>query len=159
MNLSIAEVRSVASEMRCAHAGLIDHMQREYEIRAEEAEAKLKNFSDHQTTLDTDPREVMWADLRSLSDVDPQLALAKWEQVKQTAREELQNGHLAARAMETDSQDPYDRSHFLVLREELVEEWKPRGSTERVLIERLALSPRRGAQNAQDECRRHGQRQ
>ena len=46
--------------------------------------------------LKAPPNELAWHDLRVLSDRDPDLALRRWEEVKQAARDERRSGHRGA---------------------------------------------------------------
>jgi hypothetical protein len=78
-----------------------------------------------------------FTDLALLEKADPALAAEVWQRVREAARRDLEAGHHAARRVEDPEVRPYDRAAFLVLREALVAEWKPRGATEMLLIDGL----------------------
>jgi hypothetical protein len=88
--------------------------------------------------LSCPPDQLTWFDLYSAEQADPQKSLARWEEVKAAAREELRNGHRAGRTVETTNGGCWERAQFLALRAELEEEWRPRGALERQLIDQLA---------------------
>lgn len=64
-------------------------------------------------------------------------ALSAWEDVKQSAREELASGHRAAMVMEGSDAMPIDRARFLVLRELFASEWKPVNGIEFSLVDQM----------------------
>jgi hypothetical protein len=61
--------------------------------------------------------------LERLTRTDPALALERWEEVKQAARQELRSGARARRAVEESSQCCWQRAHFLAARAELIRSW------------------------------------
>lgn len=85
-------------------------------------------------------RSLSWSEIDQLAEEDPALALEAWGQIKEEAREELDNGWRGARAMEPDalSRGPIDRARFLAVRESLREEWLPRPGMESLLVDMLA---------------------
>jgi len=86
------------------------------------------------------PTQMDTHSLNFLCEYDPQAGMAKWEQIKQAAREELANGGRATDAALTSGATPFDRARFLALRESLAEEWSPRGGIEWTLIEQMATA-------------------
>jgi hypothetical protein len=83
------------------------------------------------------PDQTSWWGLSSLMKAEPETAIALWERIKQTAREELENGHLAAETFDWNS-GPWDRAQFLAVRSSFRSEWKPQGGIESSLIDTMA---------------------
>jgi hypothetical protein len=77
-------------------------------------------------------------DLDQLAAVDPELAVRRWEDVKDEAHAELESGHRAAMTMESYQEKCWRRAQFLALREELAEQWQPQNGIERTLIDMMA---------------------
>jgi hypothetical protein len=71
-------------------------------LTAEEAAASIGEqrpiFLDR--VLTCPPDQVTWFGLHTLAEQDPEQAQRRWEELKQAAREELRNGHEAARTIE-----------------------------------------------------------
>ena len=120
---------------------MVDCLRRVYGKDDETALSEAADFPEHMLTeaIDGDPAKLTWHDLDRLADVDPALALRRWDDVKQAAIQDLASGHRAARAVEefAGSQWPYERAEFLALRSALAEEWQPRGGMEWLLIDKL----------------------
>jgi hypothetical protein len=91
------------------------------------------------------PEKVTWSDLESLCRRDPDGAMARWEEIKETAREEARSGHRGAMVVERCGGSPWQLAQFLALRQELLDDWQPRNGIERQLLETLAQ-----AQTAQE---------
>ena len=71
-----------------------------------------------------------------LSDRDPDLALRRWEEVKQAARDERRSGHRGVRVAGRDS--CWERAQYIALHGELTDAWRPRDGQERLLIDQMA---------------------
>jgi hypothetical protein len=84
------------------------------------------------------PDQVCWADLENLLGRDPERALARWEEIKQAARDEARSGHRAAKRVQRWGGSPWQRAEYLALRHELQEGWQPRHGVERQLLETMA---------------------
>jgi hypothetical protein len=84
------------------------------------------------------PDQVSWSGLDQIARTDPDAALARWEEVKRAALQELQTGHRAARAIETINDGAWQRAQFMALRTELAAEWQPRNGVERQLVDVMA---------------------
>ena len=85
--------------------------------------------------MSSPPQSTSWLDLDQLAAQDPELAARRWEEVKIAARKELASGHWAAAAMETANQYCWQRAQFLVLRDDLASQWRPRNGIEWCLID------------------------
>jgi hypothetical protein len=81
---------------------------------------------------------VSWSDLHNLFGREPERALARWEEVKQAAREEVRSGHRGAKVVEVYGSTPWKRADFLALRQDLLDSWQPRDGIERQLLETMA---------------------
>lgn len=84
-------------------------------------------------------REVEWRELGALAEEDPGAALAKWEAVKQAARDELMSGFRSV-DIAGESLKPFDRARFIALHEQLEEGWQPQNGVEHSLVDMLAQS-------------------
>jgi hypothetical protein len=80
-----------------------------------------------------------WSDLGTLWNVDPRAALDLWKAIRLEARDEFVSGHYAARVFETADymHKAFDRAQHLAIRDGLIEEWKPRGASEYILIDQM----------------------
>jgi hypothetical protein len=83
------------------------------------------------------PRRIEWKELGALAEEDTAEGLAKWEEVKQAARDEITSGFRAA-DISGESLSPFDRARFLALHEQLEEGWQPRNGVEHSLVDMLA---------------------
>ena len=86
------------------------------------------------------PERIAWFHLALLEKDDPGAAARRWREAKEYALKELASGHRAAKSLAWtgSGDDPYTRARFLALRNSLIEDWKPRGAMERLLIDILA---------------------
>jgi hypothetical protein len=91
-----------------------------------------------QTILDCPPQDVTFYDIERLSRVDPARAVARWEEVKAVARNDLASGYTAARALEYLGGSAWERANFLAVREQLFQAWSPRHAGEAMLLEEMA---------------------
>lgn len=83
------------------------------------------------------PQVVTWEEIGALAEVDHAAGLAKWEAVKQTARDELTSGFRSA-DIAGENISPFDRARFIVLLDQLEDGWQPRNGVETSLVEMLA---------------------
>jgi hypothetical protein len=81
--------------------------------------------------------EVEWREIGALAALDHSAALAKWEEVKQAARDELTSGWRSA-DIAGESVSPFERARFIALLDQLEEGWQPRNGVEASLVEMLA---------------------
>ena len=100
------------------------------------AHAEERHLESEERLLKSPPNELAWHDLRVLSDRDPDLALRRWEEVKQAARDERRSGHRGARVAGRDS--CWERAQYIALHGELTEAWRPRDGQELLLIDQMA---------------------
>ena len=136
-----SEAGSLMSEMATAYRAMIDSYREHGGLTPQEAIAKADEPLPpeyHERILNCEPDQVTWLDLHTLAYRDPKLAVKRWEEVKQAARNELRSSQRAGKATEATSIGPWDRARFSVLREELAREWKPKNGIERTLIDTLA---------------------
>jgi hypothetical protein len=83
------------------------------------------------------PHRIEWDDIGALGQHDPAEALAKWEEIKQAARDEITSGFRAA-DIAGESLKPFARARFIALHEQLEEGWQPRNGVEHTLVDMLA---------------------
>ena len=84
------------------------------------------------------PEHVTFADFERLARVDPAAALARWDEVKATARHDLDTGWLAGRSLESMGGSAWERACFAAVRDRLRQAWAPRHPGEAVLIDQMA---------------------
>jgi hypothetical protein len=74
-----------------------------------------------------------------LWNADPRAALDLWKAIRIEARDEFISGHYAARVFETADymHKAFDRAQHLAIRDGLIEEWRPRGASEFILIDQM----------------------
>jgi hypothetical protein len=131
---------ALAGEMAAAFGRMVQHYREWYALAPEEARAKARESPPEylDRVLTGPPDQVSWFDLETIAEQDPAQALRRWEEVKQAAREEVRNGHRAARAIEDGGGGPWERALFSAVRAELAEAWGPRNAVERLLVDQLA---------------------
>jgi hypothetical protein len=134
------EAGPLAVELSSAFARLIDQYERHFKVSRHEALTRASEVGEDrlQPLLETPPTELSWADLHQLAKADPAQSRARWQEVKQAALDELRSGHRAAKAVETLGFAAWPRAQFLAIRSDLAEEWQPRNSIERQLIDTMA---------------------
>jgi hypothetical protein len=106
-----------------------------------------RKAADFARALDTDTERVMetpadqisWPTLGRLAEHDPEAFEAAWERIRAAARDELNSGHRAASAVETDA-TPWERARFLEVLDAFMDAWQPRGGIEASLVETLAMA-------------------
>jgi hypothetical protein len=135
-----SEASALASEMAKAFGDRAKVYKRLYQIsdtearnRASQHDAKSMERARHGL-----PEQVGWADLDKLANRDEERALARWEEIKREALDELRTGHRAGRSIETYGAGPWERAQFFALRTELAAEWQPRTGMERQLLDVMA---------------------
>ncbi len=89
----------------------------------------------HSAIKDKSPDKVTFQEIEVLSRDHPEEALARWEEVKSTARHDLTNGWQAARGV---SFDAWGRACYLAIRDQLRETWPPRSGVEAMLLDEMA---------------------
>src|SRR5262249_5383881 len=130
----------LASDMALAFRAMVEHYRKDCLLSLQEAVATAAAPSPDQDeqTLNGPPEAVSWCALDSLAQRDLGAVQRRWEQIKRAAREELREGHRAARALDAGGGRPWDRARFLAVRAELVEAWRPRDGLEQQLLDQLA---------------------
>ncbi len=125
-----------------------EHWEREQKIRERKRELWLRKWEPKAgEELDEDilyikrkaARFIDWGDLGKLWNADPFAALSLWKAIRKEARDEFISGHYAARVFETADymHVAFDRAQHLAIRDGLIEEWKPRGASEYILIDQM----------------------
>ncbi len=78
-------------------------------------------------------------DIGQVWNADPRDAMLLWRASRLEARDEFIGGHYAARAFEVGvlDNDTWRRAQYLAIRDGLIEEWKPRGASELMLIDQM----------------------
>jgi hypothetical protein len=98
-----SEAFPLAREMARAVRELVEFYKEEYGLSRQEAVAKVNEPAgpgEDDTALRGPPDEVAWADLHKLFGRDAGRAVARWEEVKQAARDEVRSGHRGAKVVE-----------------------------------------------------------
>jgi hypothetical protein len=138
-NVNAAELSPLARELTAAFGEIVQTYRKHCNLSPEEAERLTAEVSPDRLDLilNGPPDQVNWSDLYALAEKDAHLALQRWEQIKEAARDEIRTGYRAARVVE-DSGGPWERGRFLAVRTELMEDWRPRNAVEQHLVEQLA---------------------
>ncbi len=136
-----SEAGPLACEMAAAHRRMVDFQRQQCRLSPQDALARTDEPPDpayeHRLTT-CEPSQLTWVDLHALTERDPNLAVQRWAEIRQSALDELRSGHRAAKATEPTAFRPWDRARFLAIREELAREWQPRNGIERTLIDAMA---------------------
>jgi hypothetical protein len=134
-----AELTEVARELAAAFGELVDSYRKHCKLSAEEAvkRAEENSVEDIERILNGPPDEVTFFDMDALTQKDESLALQRWEQIKEAARNEIRSGYRSARAVE-DGGGLWERARFLAVRAELMEAWRPCNGAEQQLVDQLA---------------------
>lgn len=84
-------------------------------------------------------RWIDWGDIGQMWNADPRHAIELWKAIRLEARDEFIGGHHGASAFEIGeySNDAWRRAQYLAVRDGLIEEWKPRGASEFMLIDQM----------------------
>lgn len=87
----------------------------------------------------TAARFIDWGDLGQLWNASPRDAIELWKAIRLEARDEFVSGHYGARAFESTEHmhDAFARAQYLSVRDGLIEEWRPRGASEFILIDQM----------------------
>jgi hypothetical protein len=87
-------------------------------------------------------RHIDWGDLGQLWSASPGDAIELWKAIRLEARDEFISGHYGARAFESADymHSAFKRAQYLSVRDGLIEEWKPRGASEFILIDQMTQS-------------------
>lgn len=130
----------LAREIGEAFGRMVRHYVRQYGSTPEEARARASATPEGRLAevLSCPVEELTWWDLGAIAHHDPEKALARWQEVQRAAREELRNGHRAARALEAATSSCLERAGFLAVRAELLETLGSHTPLERELVDQLA---------------------
>jgi hypothetical protein len=133
------ELSELARELAAAFGETVNFYRKHYKLSTEEAVQRAAEDSPESIDriLNAPPSETSWSDLDTLAQKDAGLALKRWEQIKQAARDEIHSGYRASRAVE-DGGGPWERARFAAVRTQLMEAWKPANAMEQLLVEQLA---------------------
>lgn len=104
---------------------------------------KKEDYDEHLSFLRRRPvRYLDWGELRYAWNESPADAADMWREIRLEARDEFLSGHYGARSFESlpYMQDPWHRAQYLAVRDGLIEEWKPRGASEIILIDQMTQS-------------------
>jgi hypothetical protein len=87
-------------------------------------------------------RFVDWGDIGRLWNESPAEAVELWRALRLEARDEFYSGHYGARVFEVMSyrHEAWRRAQCLAVRDGLIEEWRPRGASEYILIDQMTHS-------------------
>jgi hypothetical protein len=135
------EARMLARELAAAYRDRVLRHKHELRLSTEQALAEANeppSLSERLRITGCPPEEVTWDDLQALVGKTGERSMARWEEVKQAAREELRSGDRAGGVLLGRDSRPYHLARFLAIREELTEGWQPRNGIERQLIDQMA---------------------
>src|SRR5262249_47268893 len=138
-SVNSVELNDLARELAAAFGNMVNSYREFWKLSAEEAAKRAAQTSpEHIDRILNAPADsVNWLDLDALARKDESLALERWQQIKNAARDEIRSGHRAARAIE-DGGGPWERARFLAVCAELTEAWRPCNAVEQLLVDQLA---------------------
>jgi hypothetical protein len=138
----VDEASVLGAAMADARERMVVFFKEVYKLSREDADARVESAEVEGAKLRIlcGPAEVgTWFDLSVLAKHDPELAALGWARLKDVARGESISGHRAAEVVRQGlDYGPYDKARFLALRDDLLAEWDPSSSTERMLVDMLA---------------------
>ena len=82
--------------------------------------------------------KIDYFDLERLVAFDPELAQAKWDEMRRVAREQLASGWRCSRAFQMSGSSAWERACYLAIRQGLRDSWPPRNQGEALLIDEMA---------------------
>ncbi|HZV05263.1 MAG TPA: hypothetical protein VE999_09295, partial [Gemmataceae bacterium] len=134
-----AELNELARELARGFGEKVEEYRKYGDLSLHEARQRAAENSPGRIdrALNAPPDEVSWFDLDALTRKDPALALQRWEQIKEAARNEIRSGYRAALTVQDDC-GPWERARFAAVRAELMEAWKPCNAQEQLLVDQLA---------------------
>jgi len=137
----IGEVEAIADRLAFAYRRAMAFYVGKYNLSPAEAHEKVNaGWGDHrESLLETPARTFGWGDYQGLAEIDPALALSKWETIKEEAHYFVVSGQAAAEAVECSwASTPWERGCFAAVRNDLAQDWQPRGGMEQTLIDAMA---------------------
>jgi len=83
-----------------------------------------------------------WGSIGQVWNASPRDAMEMWKAIRLEARDEFYSGHYGARPFETMhwQHEAFRRAQYLAVRDGLIEEWRPRGASEFILIDQMTQS-------------------
>lgn len=117
----------------------LEKLQRESWLRNWEPRPDTELDEHVQYVKRTATRFIDWGDLGTLWNANPRDAIELWRAIRLEARDEFISGHYGARAFESADymHSAFKRAQYLSIRDGLVEEWRPRGASEFILIDQM----------------------
>jgi hypothetical protein len=84
-------------------------------------------------------RYIDWGDVGQVWNASPCDAIELWRAIRLEARDEFLSGHYGARPFEAleSHHEVFRRAQYLAVRDGLIEEWRPRGASEFILIDQM----------------------
>ena len=137
----IGEVEAIADRLAFSYRQSVNFYIKQYGLSPAEAHEKVNaGWGEvRQSLLATPARKFVWDDYQGLAEIDPALALDKWETVKAEAHTFVVSGQAAAEAVECSwASTPWERACFGAVRYDLSQDWQPRGGIEQTLIDQMA---------------------
>jgi hypothetical protein len=135
------EAQTLARELAAAYRDRVYRHKFELGLSTEEAVAMADeptSLSETFRIMDRPAQELTWHDLQMLVGKTGERSTARWEEVKEAAREELRSGERAGMVLLGRDSRPIDLARFLAIREELADGYQPLNGIERQLIDQLA---------------------
>ncbi len=136
-----SEAGSLAFEMASEFRSMVEYYKTEYGLSTQEAVEKLEEpvgSNEVQRALGSPPSLVTWLTLARLCKQDAKQGAEFWERIKKAALDELRSGHRAARALEVNGSDCWERAQFCALRDDLVQSSQARTGIECQLMDQVA---------------------
>lgn len=130
------DARQLAREAHRAFAEELEKYRKLGSKNVEDPRESPEKFM--QAILDTPAQDATFFQIEQISRVDSAKAVARWEEIKSTARHDLESGLMAARVLEYLGGSAWERATYLAVRDRLVQAWSPRHAGEMALLEEMA---------------------
>ena len=148
---------SVIRELSKHHAGVVAFKIKQAELRGEvkthedeqrvQREAWEKQWEERPEDLADyiefikrkSVRYIDWGNVGQVWNASPRDAIELWRAIRLEARDEFFSGHYGARPFEAleSHHEVFRRAQYLAVRDGLIEEWRPRGASEFILIDQM----------------------
>lgn len=134
------EAIAITREMARAYVRMVSAYQSSMQLPPAEAADAARSAPRLPMEITTeDYKLVSFHQLGRVLEDDPDRAMAIWSEIKRLAAAELSSGMRASEAAGVNA-DPWTRAQFLLIRQGLIDDWKPSGDVELRLIDMLAQS-------------------
>jgi hypothetical protein len=140
-----SEIAPLAAELAGTYHRMVTFYRDQLEMSGPEADARARGTDDSPEEAaaelarlrDRPPSQAGWFELTRVLNRDPDAFAELWQGLKAAARNELESGYRAARALDWDG-GPWERARFLAIRDSFRADYQPRPGIEAALVDLAA---------------------